>query len=330
MNEIFVFNHHSLPFETSQAANESIPEFIKICHSARNSIGLKTILVDETIDNSWFRIELSKGYYWQDWFNLNKKEDSVLKEEIQAFRSIATQSPLFKKEDIGGDLEHFDTREKITNEYLTAIKAAAWYKTPLCSFPTQAPWDSNPLEICIETLDDEGSLVEKDDTLLNIYNLSVWNTVKQDLINIRNENLKNGKQLWAQRKTLFPHLIFCGNTSSQFQRWSYGTGIYSQAREALTCLNNYAEGMKTGAIKGYSHDSLRDSGLSFKVTGESKTVKQDPRLRKEREFNLPSNGEKKFFENHVKLSSGFRIHFFPEPSGGIIYIGHVGPHLKEK
>ena len=58
-------------------------------------------------------------------------------------------------------------------------------------------------------------------------------------------------------------------------------------------------------------------------------VKQTPKLKKERLFYLP-NGNSVFFENHVKLSKGFRIHFFPDPKNEIIYIGYIGKHLKLK
>jgi hypothetical protein len=65
------------------------------------------------------------------------------------------------------------------------------------------------------------------------------------------------------------------------------------------------------------------------VSGESKNVKNNPKLKKERIFFLP-NGTKQFFEKHIKLSGGFRLHFYPDETQKKIYIGYVGPHLPNK
>ena len=55
----------------------------------------------------------------------------------------------------------------------------------------------------------------------------------------------------------------------------------------------------------------------------------DQRLKREREFWLPK-GRKEIFENHVKLSNGYRVHFFPDNQTKHIFIGHIGQHLKQK
>ena len=63
-------------------------------------------------------------------------------------------------------------------------------------------------------------------------------------------------------------------------------------------------------VKGYSHQQLREMGLNHEVSGESTRISQNTKLKKGRIFYL-SDGSSVFFENHVKLSKGFRIHFFP-------------------
>ena len=325
MSDTFVFNHHSLPFESSQAANHAIPNFLKICIDARVSVGLETILVDKSIDNNWFQVELSNGYCWHEWFEQNKRNDQF-KDEIRVFRRITTNS-LFKAEDIGGDLELFDVRETGTGNNYSALRASAWYESPLCSFPTCSLWETNPLEICIETLTDTGELVENEMQLLNIFSVAIWDSVKNELVEKRNERIATGRILWAQREELFPFLNFCGKTSPQLQHWSHGENIFQQVKKALTVLNTYAKRIRAKTVNGYSHQQLRELGLNHGVSGESATVSQNRKLRKEREFYLP-DGRLVFFENHIKLSNGFRIHFYPEPQNGIINIGHIGHHLK--
>lgn len=324
MNDTLVFNHHCLPFKSSQLAKNAIPDFLKICIDASVSISLKTILVDDSIDNNWFRVELSQGYFWQDWFEQNKNNNQF-RDEIRVFRRIATSS-LFKAEDIGGDLELFDVREKNTGKHYPALRASAWYECPLFSFPTCFLWKTNPLEICIETLTDTGESVENDRQLMNIFNITIWNSVKNDLIKKRNECIRTGRELWNQRKELYSFLTFCGKTSSQLQNWSHGTNTFHQVKKALSVLNTYAEKMKIKSVNGYSHQQLRELGLNYDVSGESGTVSQNRELRKEREFYLP-DGNLVFFENHIKLSNGFRIHFYPDPQNGNINIGYIGTHL---
>jgi len=328
MSDTFVFNHHSLPFKSSTEAEKAIPEFLKICIDASVSVGLKTILIDSSIDNNWFRIELSQDFFWQDWFDKNKKKDQF-KDEIRAFRRIVTLSPLFKSEDVGGDFELFDVREKSTNRHYSALRASVWYESPLCSFPTRIPWIHNPLGVCIENLDAEGKIIEEDEQLANIFNLSEWDILKPELVTKRNSNISNGRELWKTRNEFFPFLNFCGKASQQLQSWRYGKDIFKQIKEVLTCLNIYTGKMNDGIIQGYSHQKLREIGLNYEVSGESQTVHQNPRLKKERLFYLP-NGNSVFFENHVKLSKGFRIHFFPDPQNNIIYIGYIGKHLRLK
>lgn len=325
MSDTLVFNHHSLPFGSSQAANNAIPDFLKICIDASVSVGLKTILVDESIDNNWFRVELAQGYYWQEWFEKNRKNDSF-KDEIRVFRSINTNS-LYKDSVVGGELELFDVRETSTGTNYSALRASVWYESPLCSFPTCPLWETNPLEIRIETLADTGDLIENNRQLLNIYSLAIWNSVKNELVEKRNKRIATGRTLWNQRKVLFPFLKFCGKTSPQLQCWSHGGNVFQQVKKALTVLNTYAEKMSAKTVDGYSHKQLQESGLNHDVSGESATVSQNRKLRKEREFYLP-DGSLVFFENHIKLSNGFRIHFYPEPQNGIISVGYIGHHLK--
>ena len=61
MNSLLVFNHHSLPFDSKEHAEDSIPEFLRLCIRSQN-LGLNTILVDEAIlksakENRWVDVE---------------------------------------------------------------------------------------------------------------------------------------------------------------------------------------------------------------------------------------------------------------------------------
>lgn len=173
MTNGLVFNHHSLPFANRYDAEANISEFIKICSAAKTQAQLTTILLDESIDASWFRVELCTGYCFRDWFTQNKDNDKDL---IRIFRSIITNSPLFNADDVGGDLELFDVKEKTTQSRLSALRAALWYDRLLCSFPSKPPWNSNPLDVIIEQCHPGGELTEKTKQLTNLVTLADWDS----------------------------------------------------------------------------------------------------------------------------------------------------------
>ena len=67
--------------------------------------------------------------------------------------------------------------------------------------------------------------------------------------------------------------------------------------------------------------------IDFNYSGESSTVKDDPKLKKVRLFSI--NGKKHFFENHIKnLPNGHRVYFLEKDNK--IHIGYIGVHLPTK
>jgi hypothetical protein len=159
MSSWLVFNHHSLPFEDPYKAIEAMPAFIQICLQARNR-GFSTILMEEKQGETWFHLPLAEGYFWRDWYEQHK---STEKDQIQAFLQIATDSypfatdaPAFLQATIewNGKAEH------------SALRAAAYYQSPLVSFPTKHPWNSSPFPVSLHL---KGKKTEV--SLQNLYQL---------------------------------------------------------------------------------------------------------------------------------------------------------------
>ncbi|MGK5094763.1 hypothetical protein WDW89_22485 [Deltaproteobacteria bacterium TL4] len=323
MTPCLVFNHHSLPFDASDAANQSVPDFLRICLKAKQ-MGFSMILVDESIDQKWFRLELAHNYFWQDWYGVNRNGEN--KDIIRAFLSIATRQPFFSEKDIDEGLELFDVRFNGKTSFL-ALRAAAWNEAPLTSFPTRDPWTTSPLRIEVDSLNASGEIETRSQDLLNFYSIpSFENEINQFQKRI-NSLITSGKALYDQRTELFPNLTFCGKAPQQLNSWSASHTILEQVKEALTHLNTFTKMWKNGVYQSYSADSLRDSGLNHRVSGESETVLNTPQLRRERTFWLPE-GREAIFENHVKLAKGYRLHFFPDHDSRHLYVGYIGPHLK--
>ena len=321
MSEL-VFNHHSLPYKSSEPVNDAVKEFLKICLKARR-LGYPIILMDDNQDINWFRIELAPGYFWQDWYNENGNRGE-LKEQIRAFRSIVTRKPLFSPDLIGSDLALFDVREQISGICLPALRAAAWYNYPLASFPTRNPWNQSPVSITIETLSDE--IQRQPGTLLNFYSISFLDSIERQLLQQRNILIQNGRALWEQRLINYPDLEFCGKSPSQLQNWSSLPSILNQAIQAFDVLQIFSEQWENGIRDNYSHAALRELGLTQEISGESSSVSNSAKKRNERIFYL-SDGHRQYFENHIKLSHGFRIHFYPDSDARKVHIGYIGPHL---
>lgn len=212
---------------------------------------------------------------------------------------------------------------------MSALRAAAWHEAPLASLPTRAPWLSSPLQVTVETLDDAGEILSQGLDILNFYSLESFENEVAAFREQRNSLINSGKELLEKQKQFFPHLTFCGTALQQLNKWSASNTILEQVKESLSSLNTFCEKWGDGTYESFRHEFLRDVGLNHKVSGESETVMNDQRLKGQREFWLPE-GRKEVFENHVKLSNGYRLHFFPENQTKHIYVGHIGPHLKLK
>jgi len=323
MTPCLVFNHHSLPFDTANDADNAIPDFLKVCIKSQN-VGFSTIIVDETVDFKWFRLELAEGYFWQDWHGKNQHGDS--RDIIRAFRSLATRQPFFCTEDIEDGVDLFEVSLNDDSSF-SALRAAAWHEAPLASLPTRAPWLSSPLQVTVDTLNEAGEIFSRQLNILNIYSLESFENEITALCEQRNLFVKSGRELLENQEQFFPNLTFCGTAHQQLNTWSASKTILEQVKESLSSLNTFCEKWANGTYQSYRHEFLRDIGLNHKVSGESEAVMNDKRLKRQREFWLPE-GRKEVFENHVKLSNGYRLHFFPENQTKHIYVGYIGPHLK--
>jgi len=322
LNALLVFNHHSLPFDSPEQAITAMPEFLKLCIRASN-LGLAPVLIDESIDKNWFRLELAKEFYWQNWYKQSQKGNQDL---IRAFRSIVTRQPFFSPDDMD-DISLFDVSFQ-GNRYI-AFRAAVWYDSPLVSFATHSPWNISPLVVTVSKIDETENLQEKACSLLNLYSCEEFERRKTAFLKERNDCIHTSKELFSNRKEYYPALDFCGKSEEQFKDGLFSPTQLEQIKQTLTVLNDFCKSWQEKKISAYSDMALKDAGLPYGLSGESDTVLNDPALRRKREFWLPS-GNKKLFEKHIKLTQGLRIHFYPDSSTRTIYIGYMGKHLPTK
>ncbi len=234
--------------------------------------------------------------------------------------------PFFSREDINKNVDLFEVEFKEEKGY-SALKAASWNESPLVSFPSAVLWKKSPLLILVRTLDQDEKIHEMEKEIFNLFSLEVYGKFSPVFLKERNTLLKRSHDIYSQWRNLFPYLTYCGKVQEQLLGWSASNSVLGQVLESLTALNTFCEQWNNGSIKEYTHERLRASGLNHKISGESESVRKNETLKKERIFWLP-DGRKAFFENHIKLTQGYRIHFYPDPSLRTIYIGYIGKHLR--
>lgn len=327
MNDSLVFNHHALPFDSTETADAELPDFLRLCVRAQVA-GFRVVLLDESCDANWFRLELSPGYFWQDWHNRHGG-DGENRDMIRAFRTIATRQPFFSTEDLDRGCDLIEVFLQDSQESLDALLAAVWHESHLISLPTRFPWNRSPVDAVVVSLDASDHLQEIPTRIVNLCSLRVWADLEPEIRERKNAAIRSGKLLLKEWQRLYPALSVCGKAFEQLSRWSHGLKLLDQVKESLAVLNAFSEKWGSRDIPDYFHDALRTLGLNYNVSGESASVSQNPSLRKHREFWLPS-GKQAYFENHIKLMGNYRLHFYPDAEARIVFIGYIGPHLPLK
>jgi len=184
------------------------------------------------------------------------------------------------------------------------------------------------LLVTISSLNPATAKIENENAEIhNFYNISVLNRFLPELQARRNASLESGKEIVNRFNEFYPGVLLCGKAPQQLSNWSASLTVLDQVKQALTTLSEFSQKWENGEIDEFRAQTLRDLGLAFQVSGESQTVRNAPKLRREREFWLPT-GRQEFFEQHIKLSFSYRLHFFPDNATRQIYLGYIGPHLR--
>lgn len=323
MSHGIVLNHHSLPFDCPQNADKGVLVFLKLLKFCKTA-GLKILRVDEDQDRTLMRLELTKGYFVSHWFE-SAKNDPLLKDWCRLLKTLETKQPLFDTVHIEPACHILEVGLHGESQGKPVLLAAFFYDTFLASFSASAFWTNPFMEVWVFEL---GATPEqRDDQLLNLCTEVSLEIHGEELKQRRNLLLKDAKDLWLGREEFFPNLTLLANQiGTILQNWSARQDVLLKARDALSVLNSFCAKWKEGEYVEYRHEYLHDSGLAAEVSGESRSVRNDHKKKKERDFWLP-DGREVYCENHIKLPHGFRMHFYPDGAERTIYIAYLGPHL---
>lgn len=323
MSNGIVLNHHSLPFACKEDADNGILAFfnvLKVCRTA----GLKILLVDEDQDKSLMGLELANGYCVRNWFASARKV-AELADWCRFLKSLETKQPLFEAVDIESVGDTLEVGLPGEGSGKQVLLAAFYFETFLTSFTALATWLDSHIKVWIFDL--EATPEQREEMLLNMSDSESLVTHGDELKRRRNELLNSAKDIWLQRADLFPHITLLANQiGTSLQGWSARRDVLLKARDALNILESFSEKWLAGEYIEYRHEYLRNLGLAAEVSGESDSVNNDPKKKKERMFWL-DDGQQVYCENHVKLPDGYRLHFYAEAESRRIYVAYLGPHL---
>ncbi len=318
MIEFMVLNEESLPFRSKDDCESHLPEFFDIVKEAFLE-RVAPVRVSEQFDAGWYNILLCGDIFLRTW--LEKQEKEYRRRLKSLFANTAV--PQIPYEDAilrhryGLSEFYLDGNKKLATP---SLGAALIQDAISISFLSGIHWDSPHISIVWMKMDDSMSIEKEKQTVKNAARLVHWRVHLVDIQKQRKENCRKGAEFWNRREQEFPKLVFCGNTEKEFKRMSYSNAMFNRLWDNLKLLNEHI-------LESDSDEELRaKAALDF--TDESDSVKNNPKLRRFREFALPGGTQKEFFGLHVKNFPGaFRLHFFPDYQNNKVYIGYFGKHL---
>jgi len=293
-----VFNELSLPI---YSLNE-FDSFFKILEKLRE-LGLEKIRMDRKITEY---PEILPDTTFQQLLGQVRSRDKQRRLKSFINNSIAViETPLIKEEESEGEL--LLENEYFYNDVSTegGLACCDIWDSVAVSFNSNSNWDNFIVNLKKVSITGEVNIEVK-----NISNYSHFSNHKEFFTRLEEFTKSNitRDNFFQKRDEIFKNKVMICNEVEK-QLINIDTTIFYQALTILMAID-----------KG---KPLSD----YRVSGESDSVFSDARLKNLRVFKI--NGEKEYFEKHIKsLSSGYRIHYFEKNDK--IYIGYIGKHLSTK
>jgi hypothetical protein len=276
--------------------------------SAMGFIELKTT-------NTFLTFSLAPSYNLTDWlYDQTVDRDSRLLVKTKVSKSPFIEELLERKDSENHRLYEF----KYKDQRAAGLGAAYLFDSLAVSLANAGEWDKISVELLAAQISEEGQLIESIECVNHaskpehLYLLSQWINKKKRV------NIPNGKLLWLKRNDYFPHLKFCARVENQISAFSGSELEFYQITKRLFELEDYCSNRST--------DEFIPGNIPSKVTQES-----DSRISKFKDelTIICPDGESRLFSWHSRFTPGAgRIHFFPDNSKRLFYIGYIGPKLQ--
>lgn len=300
----FVFNDMSVS-HTSITDQATIRELISIWVRL-----LKPGIKEEWtlyVEDGFYSFLVNGKYGIQDWLK-DQYDSREVKQVFYSFRNRCLHTVDFQEytaEEIGFFFEE---------QCLPAPCGSASYEleVPLLSLKTAMSWAKDHID-CLKTTD------KVEIKLDNVSCDSHLTALASRAIEKQFSSITSGQDLWEQRELLFPNLVFCQSVKGQLEEAPHRSHIQRIIAE-LEKLNHY-----------YDHYPVYQTKNISNASTESDSVKNNPKLRKERYFRKPDGTWDYFFE-HLKFTGDFpvRVYYSPDDAKKIMTIGEIGKHKRTK
>jgi hypothetical protein len=292
-------------------AKEWMTNLMAVYNKAQEQ-GFKELKTTETFIN----ITLAPGYRLSEWVY-----DPLVDRELRRlFLTKVSKSPfienLLVKKDEEVDLLHEFKRK---GRKAAGLGAAYLFDSLAVSFDNSSEWDSHLIKLDIsEYSEEEEKIIQFTEKVKHSSKLIHLEYLKEWIENKKKHLIPNGKILWLKQKELFPHLKFCENVESQISFLTNVNPEFNRIIKRLFELENYCSKWKTGIFTGKNFPS--------KVTSESESRRL--KFKDKLTFACP-DGETRLFSWHARYTPGAgRIHFAPDNSKKVIYIGYIGQKIQ--
>jgi hypothetical protein len=292
-------------------AKEWMANLMAVYNKAQKQ-GFKELKTTETFIN----ITLAPGYRLSEWIY-----DPLVDRELRRlFLTKVSKSPFIEnlldtKDEEVDRLHEF----KRMGQKAAGLGAAYLYDSLAVSFDNSSEWDNHLIELDIsEYSEEEKKIIRFTEKVKHSSKLVHLDYLKEWIEDKKKHAIPNGKLLWLKQKELFPHLRFCENVESQISFLTNVNPEFNQVIKRLFELENYCSMWKRGIFTG--------EGFPSKVTPESES-----RLKKFKDklIIFCPDGETRLFSWHARYTPGAgRIHFAPDNSKKMIYIGYIGPKIQ--
>ncbi len=187
-----------------------------------------------------------------------------------------------------------------------------WLRALTLSIPVSAYWEKARLPFSFQALQEDGDITLRDCEIDNVSGVPHANGIVEALRGQAVQSLTL-ESFWENKAVCFPALRFGRDVERHIA--VLGTRLFGSLIDKLVCLNQDAAQWQSGA----------EPIWSLFVRSESKTVQQNEKLAKARQFR-GEQGEPQTYYLHCNLGD-YRVHFRVEPKTRLVEIGYVGKHL---
>lgn len=182
-------------------------------------------------------------------------------------------------------------------------------------FPSLPEWDRDQLHITFEELLPNGELDVAEEAVDNLTRA----VHAQAILRRHRDRQRAGAtadEVWERRPEAFPNLLFGPQVERHIKEHR---GLLPQILVKLAALDDSVRDWDAGGAPPWA----------IRVTAESETVMNTPKLRKARQFESAQGG-KGLFPWHARIGNGYRIHLRFDATDRSLEIGYIGPHLPTK